>query len=250
MLKFFREIRKNLIRDGKLKKYLLYAIGEILLVMIGILLALQVNNWNLKQRNETKMKSFLSNLKKDIESDMEFIMTRDTFFSMLESNSERAIEKFFEAKTKEDILFVDSLFSSQWNDLRINKSVYQEMLSTGSIYTLKNKDLQDRLTNYYSFIESHQYYIKEVNEISSKLRNSEHLFPLNLLLNSNKFNLKDVDTRWIGDTKSSTYLALYKFYTYTQNNSNIYRRTIFKRVLTRSQDLINEIEAELANANE
>ena len=46
MINFFRKIRHNLLSDNKVIKYLLYAIGEILLVLIGILLALQVNNWN------------------------------------------------------------------------------------------------------------------------------------------------------------------------------------------------------------
>ncbi len=54
MLKFFRRIRRRLIDEGKLKSYLVYAVGEILLVMIGILLALQVNNWN--QSSQTKAK--------------------------------------------------------------------------------------------------------------------------------------------------------------------------------------------------
>ncbi|RLD25380.1 MAG: hypothetical protein DRI54_04980 [Bacteroidetes bacterium] len=45
-MKVFRKIRQNLITEGKLRKYLLYAVGEILLVMIGILLAFQVNSWN------------------------------------------------------------------------------------------------------------------------------------------------------------------------------------------------------------
>lgn len=46
MIKFFRHIRQKLISEGKTRKYFQYAIGEILLVMIGILLAIQVNNWN------------------------------------------------------------------------------------------------------------------------------------------------------------------------------------------------------------
>ncbi|MFT6995454.1 MAG: hypothetical protein ACJA1P_002199 [Maribacter sp.] len=46
MIKFFRHIRKQLLSENKFSKYMLYAIGEIALVMIGILLALQVNNWN------------------------------------------------------------------------------------------------------------------------------------------------------------------------------------------------------------
>ena len=46
MIKFFRHIRQNLIMENKTSKYLKYAIGEIILVVIGILIALQVNNWN------------------------------------------------------------------------------------------------------------------------------------------------------------------------------------------------------------
>ena len=52
MIKFFRKIRHNLLSEGKTGKYLKYAIGEILLVMIGILLALQVNNWNELRKKE------------------------------------------------------------------------------------------------------------------------------------------------------------------------------------------------------
>lgn len=49
MIQFFRKIRIKLIRENNFKKYSAYAIGEILLVMIGILLALQINNWNTKR---------------------------------------------------------------------------------------------------------------------------------------------------------------------------------------------------------
>lgn len=45
-MKFFHLIRKKLLDEGNLKRYLMYAIGEILLVVIGILIALQINNWN------------------------------------------------------------------------------------------------------------------------------------------------------------------------------------------------------------
>ncbi len=46
MIKFFRKIRQQLLTENKFSKYLIYAIGEILLVVIGILIALQINNWN------------------------------------------------------------------------------------------------------------------------------------------------------------------------------------------------------------
>jgi len=46
MIKFFRKIRKNLLNEGKATRYFKYAIGEIILVVIGILIALRINNWN------------------------------------------------------------------------------------------------------------------------------------------------------------------------------------------------------------
>ena len=52
MLTFFRRIRKGLLGTGATRKYLVYAVGEVLLVMIGILLALQVNNWNERQKQK------------------------------------------------------------------------------------------------------------------------------------------------------------------------------------------------------
>jgi len=74
MIKFFRKIRQNLIKEGKTSKYFKYAIGEIILVVIGILIALQINNWNenrkIQQREVqilNEIKSDLSQTKKDIE---------------------------------------------------------------------------------------------------------------------------------------------------------------------------------------
>jgi hypothetical protein len=69
MLKFFRRIRKALLDSGSVHKYLLYAIGEIALVVIGILIALQVNNWNQDIAKEKNIRGHLANLIDAIEMD-------------------------------------------------------------------------------------------------------------------------------------------------------------------------------------
>ena len=70
MIKFFRHIRKNLLSEGKTGKYFKYAIGEIVLVVIGILIALQINNWNqnrLKGEKEIQiLKSFVTQFQNDV----------------------------------------------------------------------------------------------------------------------------------------------------------------------------------------
>lgn len=65
MIKFFRKIRQNLLMENKTGQYLKYAIGEIVLVMIGILLALQVSNWNQERKDRISERKLLDNIHRD-----------------------------------------------------------------------------------------------------------------------------------------------------------------------------------------
>ncbi len=69
MIKLFRNIRQNLLAEGKNTKYFKYAIGEIILVVIGILIALQINNWNEQRKQNRNLRDVYSNLLLDIKSD-------------------------------------------------------------------------------------------------------------------------------------------------------------------------------------
>ena len=62
MIKFFRKIRQKLLRENKFGKYVLYAIGEIVLVVIGILIAVQINNWNERSKERIKEKEVLNDI--------------------------------------------------------------------------------------------------------------------------------------------------------------------------------------------
>ena len=69
MIKFFRRIRQQLLSENKTSKYLLYAIGEIILVVIGILIALQINNWNEIQKLKGEEIKLIQSFKTSIETD-------------------------------------------------------------------------------------------------------------------------------------------------------------------------------------
>ena len=73
MIKFFRKIRFDLLEKNKTGKYLLYAIGEIILVVLGILIALQINNWNESNKISKEEHGLLVNLKRDFTSNMKLI---------------------------------------------------------------------------------------------------------------------------------------------------------------------------------
>ena len=70
MIKFFRKIRQNLLMENKTGKYFKYAIGEIILVVIGILIALQINNWNENQKLEKTTEDYYTQLLDDLNNDI------------------------------------------------------------------------------------------------------------------------------------------------------------------------------------
>ena len=69
MIKFFRRIRQRLLSENKFSKYLIYAIGEIILVVIGILIALQINNWNEERKESAIIKTYLKSMLVDLKND-------------------------------------------------------------------------------------------------------------------------------------------------------------------------------------
>ena len=73
MIKFFRKIRYNLMSENKTGKYFKYAIGEIVLVVIGILIALQINNWNEERKSDRQIELLLNNLIEAINQDKDYL---------------------------------------------------------------------------------------------------------------------------------------------------------------------------------
>jgi len=77
MIKFFRKIRQNLLSEGKTGKYFKYAIGEILLVVIGILIALSINNWNDQRKQKLVETEQLESIKSELDlglKNLDFIL--------------------------------------------------------------------------------------------------------------------------------------------------------------------------------
>lgn len=86
MIKFFRKIRRSLLSEGKTGKYLKYAGGEIVLVVIGILIALGINNWNENRKNKNQEKFVLLNLYEDLKSDSSQFIYYEQQFKKIESS--------------------------------------------------------------------------------------------------------------------------------------------------------------------
>ena len=92
MIKFFRKIRQKQLSENKFSKYLIYAIGEIILVVIGILIALQINNWNESRKNKAFVSSYKKSLIENLKMDS-LSINKTVFFIETELNELMEFER-------------------------------------------------------------------------------------------------------------------------------------------------------------
>ena len=147
MLHFFHKMRKQLAEDNKPIKYLRYAFGEIVLVVFGILIALQVNTWNQERLYSNKENQYLINLQRDIDEQIELINTQIEFENEITSLASELLRKY----NQQNKFIVDSLFIESMNLLAVRRTfaiantTYVVLISSGNIDIIQNSVLKNNL---------------------------------------------------------------------------------------------------------
>ncbi|MCA0154401.1 DUF6090 family protein [Winogradskyella vincentii] len=158
MIKFFRHIRKSLISENKMGIYFKYAIGEILLVVIGILIALQINTWNEERKERNREQAILKNLQLEYNSNIGNVA--DAYNSFYEAYE--ASDKLLEIVASEDAINpqeVDALLDviiNKTKSLDIITGTLDEIVSTGSLNLITDENLRKQLSNWSFFITDTQ----------------------------------------------------------------------------------------------
>jgi hypothetical protein len=153
MIKLFRNIRKNLLNEGKTTKYFKYAIGEIALVVIGIYLAIQFNNWNIENQNKRIVSNNIQLLIKSLEKD-------SLFFNQRKISIEKDKTKLsdFETRLKQPAANLDTLvqivryeYEPYIGSLKFsNDDTYAALVQSGEV-NLLDRDLKMGVFSLYSF---------------------------------------------------------------------------------------------------
>lgn len=255
MIKFFRNIRQKLLKEGKTTNYLKYAVGEIVLVVIGILIALQVNNWNEERKLQDVKHNLMLALKKEFitnKRNLEYVLKGTTksnlyfvkilnFSAGSETNLPIDSLRFFASKM---------IFSEK---LSLLNSVQEEAVSSGK-FELLNDQLKSLLSNFKdnnnslnSINENSGYYFTdnfETNELLIKLSVYDDIykkfFPNRPVTLHPEFNKNEEE--FITFLKSAkTYAILYKIYIISTSNEVWMRQGLLE--LTNS--ILAEIDQEL-----
>ncbi len=156
MINFFRKIRQNLVMENKTAKYLKYAIGEIVLVVIGILIALQINNWNELRKYDRLKDNYLERLIGDIKMDTTNINYR---VSEIEKNQICINQLIKSLNPPSDYKVLDTIitnyFERGWiiSEYTASANTYIDLSQTGNMKIINNSVLIDKIIEYYGYID-------------------------------------------------------------------------------------------------
>ncbi|AZQ57844.1 hypothetical protein EJ994_03135 [Maribacter sp. MJ134] len=156
MIKFFRKIRQKLLAENRFSKYLLYAIGEIVLVVIGILIALQINNWNENEKIKAEEKIIIAGLIQNIEDDIKnlirvkkndsiFIDANRILLSALKNDSIKENKPLLKQK------IYDASFSSSFIPSQIT---FNQMQFSGKLKYILNDSIKSKIQAYYDNVSN------------------------------------------------------------------------------------------------
>lgn len=204
MIKFFRSIRQKLISEGKTVNYLKYAIGEIILVVIGILIALQVNTWNNVNLNMQKEKEYLDNLIEDLKVQEDLINIQVNHETRMREKCEKALTEL-----NSNNINGDSVTTYLGNVTRrtfvVHDPTFQDLKSSGNILLIKDNALRKKILSFYQYLE----YCALVIQTSNETTNAEFIYFLveNGVINMNfidkltvaevvDFSIKTVNVPW------------------------------------------------------
>jgi hypothetical protein len=150
MIKFFRHIRQRMLKENRFSRYFLYAIGEIVLVVIGIVIALQLNNWNSKQQLKQVEIKYLKEIAQHLRMDSVDIQFNIQFNKVRLRAGEMVLKSLNEHDAYSDTM--DQYFGNLHYTTRsvVNFSAYETLKSRG-LEIISNDSLRMMITELYSF---------------------------------------------------------------------------------------------------
>lgn len=245
MIKLFRRIRQQLLSEGKTSKYFKYAIGEIVLVVIGILIALQINNWNEKQKEKTLERKVLIELMKSLQNNS-YVMVQDSI-TRIEWNKSSDIIIF---SLQNNMNYSDSLNIHFQNarkpgtNLSLSSAGYEYLKNIGyniitsdtlrnnivELFELTQKHLFEEMEYFESFQPERQVLVDKLFSYDEAKFDSQMPFDIPLIPNDYE-SLKD----------NALYISMIKSVKVQRNIIAVF----LNRNLNESKKVINLIKTEL-----
>jgi hypothetical protein len=249
MIKFFRNIRKQLLGEGKTGKYFKYAIGEIVLVVIGILIALWINNLNIDSQEQKETFALVNSLELELNENLREVDDRKKELTKIVKNFIKVLN--FSANSNSDLpidtlkVYVTDLMT--FAAIEINDSRFNSAKSAGK-FNLLSEEMAASLAVYENTISNFRKFSDKTTIFDDQW--FELGFKHNIVSDFHAFFYKDINLqkhqlieqtedsyrKFITDIK--TYKTLYRFYT-----QNLVELAWLESLSYRMQSTLTIIEA-------
>lgn len=231
-----------MIDEKRLKNYLLYAVGEIILVMVGILLALQVNNWNEARNNNQLQIKYLENIKTELSNNHRLMeqLVLNRYERKMKGLEKAKLFTFDKYQVRDTLEFLsDVSYGAVFgNGIEfLSSSVFEELKNTGNIQLISNDSLRTEIGNLYHFVDKQvlnvRYYVSGYQSFVNGLKEFDRNNPDSIAVIDRPFMLRKLKSE-------ETILVVNKEITY-----GIQVRSLVNGIHRRTGDLLTKIDQEL-----
>lgn len=171
MIRFFRTLRQRLLSENRVSKYLLYALGEIVLVVIGILIALQINTWNEHRKEKIREQDYYCRLLEDCNLDAQQVAdlvaaarrrltAANQALRLLEQESPKKLDVARE---------INNSIKSIYTDFKANDAAFVDLKSGANLNIISDKQVIRALNNYFNKVEGYVSVIQVNGENAVKI---------------------------------------------------------------------------------
>ncbi|MDA0350182.1 MAG: DUF6090 family protein [Verrucomicrobia bacterium] len=248
MLFIFRKLRRSFFLPGKVRTYVAYAIGEIFLIVVGILIAVQIGEWNQARKDYAEETAILIRLKADFEENRELLKDQGEYNKQI---SEGLINLLAVISPQPDVVPEEVMVSGMISLARIpfynpQTSEMDSLTSSGKMVLIKNEKLSRNLNTWEALLDKAESHHQRLREISIR---SEERF-------SGIWHWKNHDPHWGPDPGPSHFsydqqalLAMPELESavYLKLDSNYYNSDFITRLSDLQQSILDLIDTELAS---
>lgn len=247
MIKFFRTIRKKMVDHNRFNKYMLYAIGEIILVVIGILIALQINDWNDQKKKQALELKILKEINTNLGFDLEEIREDISIMDSINLASKQILKHLANNSEPSKAFNYNVAIMKAAPHFNPNKSGYGLLTSKG-VEIVKNDSLRIAISDLYeSYYPYYDQYEKE--RLNFKANNIQPYFLkyFNWLPDPNKFFLTAMHTtkkdyQFIKDDDS--FVKLIQAITFENSFVQLRAKTMEDKILKLQEQIVSELNRE------